>query len=324
MYTFEELLKNVNEYIGKQKYSRKPWNLYEPIEYDLSLGGKRLRPLLLMMAANLYVDDVNQFLPTAFALEMCHNFTLLHDDLMDQSERRRGKPTVYKRWGSNAAVLSGDAMLVLAYKYLAETAADKKSEVLDLFNEAVLEVCEGQQMDTDYEGRDDVTVDEYIEMIRLKTSVLLAASLKIGAILGGALEADSEALYNFGIQIGLSFQLMDDYLDAFGDPSVFGKNLGGDIVNNKKTYLLLKSLSMADQNMKLQLNGWFNRDVYVNTEKINAVTALYEKIGVKDACNEEMKKYCNKGLEYLNSVNVPEEKKAGLKDIAMRLLNRKM
>jgi len=324
MYTYEEFSKLINQYISEQKYARSPQSLYDPIVYDLSLGGKRVRPILMLMAANLYKKEIHTFLSTALAMEICHNFTLLHDDLMDQSERRRGKPTVYKKWSANAAILSGDAMLVLAYKYLAMTKSEKKNEIFDVFSDAILEVCEGQQFDMDYEHRDDVSEEEYITMIRLKTSVLLAASLKIGALLGGASAKDASALYNFGIQIGLSFQLMDDYLDVYGDPQVFGKNLGGDILCNKKTYLLIKALEMADADTKLQLIGWINRDVFVNTEKIIAVTELYNKIGVKEFCLEKMKEYYNNGLQYLEKVSLPAEQKCELKNLSERLLNRNM
>ena len=233
MKTSDELFEKVNTFIEKLPYNREPKSLYEPIQYVLSLGGKRIRPVLMLLGYNLWKDDPERILMPAVAIETYHNYTLLHDDLMDNADKRRGNVTVHKKWDPNTAILSGDSMLVVAYQRMASVDKDKLKPVLDLFTETALEIGEGQQYDMDFEHRNDVTEDEYIEMIRLKTSVLLACSLKIGAILAGAPVSDAEALYKFGEQIGLAFQLQDDLLDVYGDPKVFGKEIGGDIMCNK-------------------------------------------------------------------------------------------
>ena len=232
----DEILGIVNDYIQHMPFDRKPMSLYEPIRYVLSMGGKRMRPVLMLLAYNLFKDDPQSILSSACALETYHNYTLLHDDLMDNADRRRGHETVHKKWDANTAILSGDSMLVLAYKLMADCRQDKLKEVLDIFTETALEIGEGQQYDMDFENRMDVREDEYIEMIRLKTSVLLACALKIGAVLADAGAADADRLYSFGEKIGLAFQLQDDFLDVYGDTKVFGKAIGGDIVSNKKTY----------------------------------------------------------------------------------------
>ena len=241
MYLPNQLSQRINQYIKELAFSRKPQGLYNPIEYVLSPGGKRIRPVLMLMAYNLYRDDVEAIFDPATAIEVYHNYTLLHDDLMDRADMRRGKATVHKVWNDNAAILSGDAMLVLAYQYMARVKTDCLKPVMDLFSQTALEICEGQQLDMEFETRHDVAEEEYIEMIRLKTSVLLAASLKIGALLGGASSADANALYDFGMHMGVAFQLKDDWLDVYGDPAVFGKKIGGDILCNKKTYMLIQA-----------------------------------------------------------------------------------
>lgn len=234
MYTASQLLDKINSHISDIRFTRTPAGLYDPIKYVLSMGGKRIRPVLMLMAYNLYKEDVSSIYDPATAIEVYHNYTLLHDDLMDRADMRRGKTTVHKVWNDNTAILSGDAMLVLAYQYMAASSSEHLKEVMDLFSLTALEICEGQQMDMNFESREDVKEEEYLEMIRLKTAVLLAASLKIGAILGGASPEDAENLYDFGMQIGVAFQLQDDLLDVYGDPAVFGKNIGGDILCNKK------------------------------------------------------------------------------------------
>ena len=258
MYTASQLLDKINKYIADIQFTRTPKGLYEPIEYTLSLGGKRIRPVLMLMAYNLYREDVASIYEPATAIEVYHNHTLLHDDLMDRSDMRRGKPTVHKVWNDNTAVLSGDAMLILAFRYMTACPAEHLKEVMELFSLTMLEICEGQQLDMEFESRGDVTEDEYIEMIRLKTAVLLAGSLKIGAILAGATAEDAENLYKFGMQIGVAFQLQDDLLDVYGDPEVFGKKIGGDILCNKKTYMLIKALDRADAKQSEELNRWLN------------------------------------------------------------------
>ena len=246
MLTAKEILEKINSYIENLPYTRKPQSLYEPVKYVLSMGGKRIRPSLMLMAYNMFKDDPESILPTACAIETYHNYTLLHDDLMDNAEMRRGMPTVHVKWDANTAILSGDSMLVLAFQRMMQCSENKLKPVLELFTETSLEIGEGQQYDMDFETRTDVTEDEYIEMIRLKTSVLLACALKIGAILADAPDADADNLYKFGEQMGLAFQLQDDYLDVYGDPAVFGKAIGGDILCNKKTYMLNNAFNRAD------------------------------------------------------------------------------
>lgn len=277
MFTALQLLDDVNSYISKLQYNRTPKGLYDPIEYVLSLGGKRIRPVLMLMAYNLYKDDVSTVMSQAVALETYHNYTLLHDDLMDRSDMRRGKATVHKVWNENTAILSGDAMLVLAYQFLTRNTPAHLDEILGLFSQTALEICEGQQFDMEFETRENVTADEYIEMIRLKTAVLLAASLKIGAILAGASTADADALYTFGMQIGIAFQLKDDFLDVYGNPELFGKNIGGDILCNKKTFMLIKALERADEAQRKELLTWISKADYNPLEKIEVVTDLYVK-----------------------------------------------
>ena len=253
MFTANQLQQEINAYISGLSILRSPIELYEPIQYILSLGGKRIRPVLMLMAYNLYKENIPEVLAPAAAIEIFHNYTLLHDDLMDKADMRRGKKTVHKLWDDNTAILSGDAMFVLAYQYMAKSPRHLK-EMWDLFNTTSLEICEGQQLDINFEKRTDVAENEYIEMIRLKTAVLLAASLKMGAIQGDTSPEDAGLLYEFGINIGLAFQLKDDYLDAFGNPDVFGKNIGGDILSNKKTYLLIKAFELAGEKQKHVLN----------------------------------------------------------------------
>ncbi|SHF48457.1 geranylgeranyl diphosphate synthase, type II [Bacteroides luti] len=324
MYTQTTALSLVNQYISELSYTHAPKSLYDPVEYVLSLGGKRIRPVLMLMAYNMYKDNVAEILSPAVGLEIYHNFTLLHDDLMDKAVMRRNKPTVHKVWDDNTAILSGDAMLVLAYRYVSDCSSCNLKNVLDTFTQAALEVCEGQQYDMDFEHRNDVREEEYIEMIRLKTSVLLAAALKMGAQLAGASAEDAQNLYDFGVNIGIAFQLKDDLLDVYGDPKVFGKNIGGDILCNKKTYMLIKALEGADEQQAVALQSWLDKDSYEPKEKIEAVTALYNQIGVKLLCENKMKEYYAKGIESLARVIVSDEKKKELKTVAEHLMYREM
>ena len=250
------------------KFTRTPQGLYDPVSYTLSMGGKRIRPVLMLMSYNLYQEEVTRLYGPATGIEVYHNYTLLHDDLMDRADRRRGKETVHKVWNDNTAILSGDAMLVLAYQFMAQCPADYLKEVMDLFSLTALEICEGQQMDMDFELRKDVKEEEYLEMIRLKTAVLLATSLKIGARLGGSSLEDAERLYDFGMNLGVAFQLKDDLLDVYGDTAVFGKNIGGDILCNKKTYLLIKAFEHADEGQLGQLNAWVDAQSFDPAEKL--------------------------------------------------------
>ena len=323
-YTASQLLDKINAYLEQMPYMRPPKGLYEPIAYELSLGGKRIRPVLMLMAYNIYKEDVERILPQAAGLETYHNHTLLHDDVMDKADMRRNKPTVHNVWNDNTAILSGDAMLILAYRLMAEGLSDRLAEVMHIFTETTMEICEGQQWDMEFESRMDVKVDEYIEMIRLKTSVLLAAALKIGACLAGAPAEEAQKLYDFGVKMGLAFQLQDDWLDVYGDPKVFGKNIGGDILCNKKTYMLITALEQADEDQRKELERWLTATDFIPAEKISAVTALYNNIGVGKRCEEMVEAYYSDGLAVLESIDLPEERKQALKDFACSLMNRKM
>ena len=319
MFTTTELLEKINAHLVGLKFARQPQGLYEPVSYVLSLGGKRIRPVLMLMAYNLYRDDVERILATATGIEVYHNYTLLHDDVMDKADMRRGKPTVHKVWNENTAILSGDAMLVLAYQFMSQCDSAYLKEVLDLFSLTALEICEGQQMDMDFETRKDVTEAEYLEMIRLKTSVLLAGSLKIGAVLAGATAEDARHLYDFGVNLGIVFQLKDDLLDVYGNPDVFGKNIGGDILCNKKTYLLIKAYEQADENQRRALDAWIDAETYEPKEKIGAVTALYDEIGVKGLCENLMGEYLSKARAALQAVDVQPERKRFLEELMDKL-----
>ncbi len=323
MFTTKELLEKVNRYIADWDYSREPKGLYEPIRYVLSLGGKRIRPVLMLMAYNLYKEEVDSVLPVAVGLETYHNYTLLHDDLMDKADMRRNKPTVHKVWNENTAILSGDTMLVLAYQQMCRIDNPVLlKKVLDIFTEMALEIGEGQQYDMEFETRDDVTEEEYIEMIRLKTSVLLASALKIGALLGGASDKEACLLYNYGVQVGLAFQLQDDYLDVYGDPAVFGKKIGGDILCNKKTYMLINALLLADDGQRAELKRWIDAREYEPQEKIQAVTALYDQIGIRELCDKKITAYFEKAGECLNALEVDDCRKQMLREFIGSLIHR--
>lgn len=324
MYTSSQLLDKINAYINTLGYSRPPVGLYAPVEYVLGLGGKRIRPLLVLMSYNIYKEDVECALSAAAGIETYHNYTLLHDDLMDKADLRRGNLTVHKKWDDNTAILSGDTMLVLAYKLMCDSSPAHLKEVMDVFNETALQIGEGQQYDMEFEARTDVEVEEYLEMIRLKTSVLLAASLKIGAIIAGASVDDADQLYDFGLQLGLAFQLQDDYLDVYGDPAVFGKKVGGDILCNKKTYMLINALQRADDAQRQELLMWINAQDYEPAQKVAAVTALYDAIGIKQLCHEKIEEYFQAANESLDKVHVPEERKEVLRAFARSLMGRKV
>ncbi|MDR0186595.1 polyprenyl synthetase family protein [Prevotella brunnea] len=322
MYTSDELLKKVNNYLKVLAYNRKPESLYEPIKYVLDLGGKRIRPILLLLGYNLYKESPESVLSSACALETYHNYTLLHDDLMDEASIRRGQPTVHRKWNANQAILSGDSMLVLAYERLAKCDARHLPAVLSLFTETALQIGEGQQYDMEFEKRDDVSVEEYIEMIRLKTSVLLACAIKMGAILADAPKEDAENLYKFGEQIGLAFQLQDDYLDVYGDPKVFGKEIGGDIVSNKKTYMLITAFNHANQRQREELEVWMRKTTFEKDEKITAVTRLYNEMGIDKLAKEKMDEFYEQSKKYLDAVSIPEEKKTELRAYAEQMMER--
>lgn len=322
MYTSNELLTIVNEYLNNLPYNRKPSSLYEPIKYVLDLGGKRIRPILMMLSYNLYKENPKTILSSACALETYHNYTLLHDDLMDEAPLRRGQQTVHTKWNNNQAILSGDSMLVLAYERLAQVDTKHLQAVLNLFTETALQIGEGQQYDMEFEHRNDVTIDEYIEMIRLKTSVLLACATKMGALLADASAEDAENLYKFGEQIGLAFQLQDDYLDVYGDSKVFGKKIGGDITSNKKTYMLITAFNRANDKQRAELEEWINKTAFDTEEKIAAVTRLYNEIGVDKLAKEKMDYYYEQGKQYLQAVKLPEEQKKELLAYAADMMSR--
>lgn len=319
----DEILGIVNDYIQHMPFDRKPMSLYEPIRYVLSMGGKRMRPVLMLLAYNLFKDDPQSILSSACALETYHNYTLLHDDLMDNADLRRGHETVHKKWDANTAILSGDSMLVLAYKLMADCSQDKLKEVLDIFTETALEIGEGQQYDMDFENRMDVREDEYIEMIRLKTSVLLACALKIGAVLADAGAADADRLYSFGEKIGLAFQLQDDFLDVYGDTKVFGKAIGGDIVSNKKTYMLINAFLRADEEQKAELTRWVEAKEFDEQEKIAAVTRLYNAIGIDRLAEQKIERFFNEGLKCLDAVSIDADRKQMLVEYVYKLMKRK-
>lgn len=317
------MINKINAYINALPLDIEPKGLYEPIRYVLSLGGKRIRPVLMLMAYELWKNDSDTILPQAVALETYHNFTLLHDDVMDNADVRRGHPTVHKKWNENTAILSGDNMLALAFKWM-QTPAERMPEVLATFTQTAIEINHGQQYDIDFENRDDVTEAEYLEMIRLKTSVLLACAVKIGALLANAPANDVENLYKFGEAIGLAFQLQDDYLDVYGDPAVFGKEIGGDIVSNKKTYMLINAFQKAEGKDKEMLVKWIATPVTQKNrgQKVAAVTSIYNKLGIDLMAKAKMEEYYEQALQALAEVNVPDNKKEALLSFAAKMMKR--
>lgn len=322
MFTSEQLLKKVNDYIESSSIKRQPTTLYDPIKYVLSIGGKRIRPVLMLLAYNMYRDDVDSILEPAVGLETYHNYTLLHDDLMDNADMRRGKPTVHRKWNANTAILSGDSMLVVAFQRIANCPEAYLKPILDLFSETALEIGEGQQYDMDFETRNDVTEDEYIEMIRLKTSVLLACAVKMGAMMSGASEEDAANLYSFGEKLGLAFQLQDDLLDVYGDPKVFGKAIGGDITSNKKTYMLINALLRANDSQREELTKWITAEEFDKAEKIAAVTDIYNNIGIRELCEQKINAYFDEARSYLKKVNISEERKKEMQKFTDLMLHR--
>lgn len=322
MKTAEEILAMVNDFLANLPYDRKPYSLYEPIKYVLSMGGKRIRPCLMLMSYNLFQENPEKILMNAIALETYHNYTLLHDDLMDNADLRRGHETVHKKWDANTAILSGDSMLVLAYERMAQCDAKHLPQVLKLFTTTALEIGEGQQYDMEFETRNDVMEEEYIEMIRLKTSVLLACALKIGAILADASAEDADNLYKFGEQIGLAFQLQDDYLDVYGDTKVFGKAIGGDITSNKKTFMLINAFNHANAEQRAELQKWVDAKDFDRNEKVAAVTRLYNEIGIDRLAQEKIAYYFEQSKKYLDAISVSEERKQVLAQYAQKMMKR--
>ena len=322
MLTSKEILQKVNDCIDNLRYDRKPFSLYEPMQYVLSIGGKRIRPVLMLLSYNLWKEHPEDILMPAIGLETYHNYTLLHDDLMDNADMRRGHETVHRRWDANKAILSGDSMLVLAYQHMQHVPADKLPAVLELFTVTALEIGEGQEYDMSFETRSDVTEDEYIEMIRLKTSVLLACAMKIGALLAGAPQEDADRMYQLGEKIGLAFQLQDDLLDVYGDPKVFGKAIGGDITSNKKTYMLINAVNRANAQQRQELEQWIGAKEFNRQEKVAAVTRLYDEIGIRQLCEEKINYYFEQASQTLLQINVSAEKKQFIRSYMDELLHR--
>ncbi len=323
MFSLKELQEIVEKHLNKIEFNNEPKELYQPVKYILNIGGKRIRPSLVLAAYNLFKDDIESAIYPALALEVFHNFTLLHDDIMDKADLRRNQQTVHKKWNENIAILSGDAMSIKAYDLLAKIPSQFLTKVLQSFNQTALEVCEGQQLDMNFENRMDVSVDEYMEMIRLKTSVLIAVSLKIGAIMASASKSDTQKLYDFGLNMGLAFQLQDDYLDAFGDVHVFGKKIGGDIVANKKTFLLIRALETADRETSKQLQTLITNSLIDEEQKISAVLKIYRKLNVDSLLKEKMHSYYNTAIQALNDLESGPEKIFVLKEYANKLMDRK-
>lgn len=323
MKSFEEIIGLVNSSLESVDWKREPLGLYAPIAYTMSLGGKRVRPALTLMACNLYTDALESAVGPALGIEIFHNFTLLHDDIMDRAAIRRGKPTVHEKWDDNTAILSGDVMQIAAYQLVSDAPAPVLKPVLDLFSRTAVEICEGQQYDMEFESREEVGAGEYIEMIRLKTAVLLGCALKTGALIGGADDEDATHLYAFGENIGLAFQLMDDILDVYGDEKTFGKKIGGDILCNKKTYLLIHAQKLAEGDTAEELQSLLSGLANSPEEKIAKVTSIYDSLGVRAIAEEAMEIYYQKALQHLEKVSVDKERKNHLLQLAKNLMNRK-
>ncbi len=299
-----------------------PAELYDPVFYTLKNGGKRIRPILLLMGLNLFNDRIDDGISSAVAVEIFHNFTLLHDDIMDNSLQRRNRETVHVKWDVNTAILSGDAMMIMAYHFLSQSPSHQLSSLMHIFNKAALEVCEGQQFDMNYESQMIVKEEDYLKMIRLKTSVLLAASLKLGSVLGNADTSDQENLYQFGLNLGMAFQLQDDYLDTFGDQSVFGKRIGNDILSNKKTFLLIKALELSTGDVREKLDYWLKAKNYNQKEKIEQVTSIFNQLAVAEMTRDKINYFHLSSLNSLMKVSVSSERKKILADLAEQLIIR--
>lgn len=322
MYNIAQLQDLINKEIAETRYSDNPIELYEPIRYIMVLGGKRMRPALLLMACDLFEGSIIKALQPALAIEVFHNFTLMHDDIMDKAPLRRGSETVHAKWNESIAILSGDVMLVEAYQLMMTVEDSILRQVLNLFSETARGVCEGQQIDMNFEALQEVSINEYLEMIRLKTAVLLACSLKIGALVGEATPENADSLYKFGENLGLAFQLQDDILDVYGDPEKFGKQVGGDIIANKKTFLLIKALELAEDIDKEELSFWINEENPDNELKVRSVTDIYNRLGVRQLAEHQMNTFAEKALSALENTTVDTNKKKALRSFAEQLLIR--
>ncbi len=322
MHTISEYQGYFLEYLTQKTTTKEPKNLYEPITYILGLGGKRLRPTLALMTSEIFGSSYKKALDAALAIEVFHNFSLIHDDIMDDAPLRRGKETVHEKWDINTGILSGDAMLINAYQLFENYDGEIFKELAKLFTKTAIEVCEGQQYDIDFETRDDVTIPEYIKMIEYKTAVLVGAAMKMGAIVADASQESQSSIYDFGRLLGLAFQLQDDYLDAFGDPKTFGKQVGGDIIENKKTFLYLKALEFSSKDEQKQLRGLFSLNPEDPSEKISTVKSFFETTGAKEATRTEIRRYTQKAFSALDNVDISEDKKNLLKLFGENLMNR--
>ncbi|MBE9511477.1 MAG: polyprenyl synthetase family protein [Bacteroidetes bacterium] len=322
MYSFNESREIINNTISKINLSDGPAELFDPIKYTLSTGGKRLRPALVLMSCELFSGKIDKAIMPALGIEMFHNFTLLHDDIMDKSLIRRNKPTVHKKWNENIAILSGDVMSILSYKYITKCNEEILPSVIDLFNQTAIMVCKGQQHDMNFEALQTVTVDEYLNMIELKTSVLIAASIKLGALIGGANQTDTNLMYNFGKNLGMAFQIQDDMLDVYGVLKNFGKKPGGDIIANKKTYLLVKALEIASSEQKTRIYNQLKKKDFDPDEKISSILSVYNKLNIKDITEGLIKEYLSKSKSELEKVSLDNYKKEQLMDLFEILLNR--
>lgn len=324
MHSINEYQEFVSDYLQSQTKTKEPKNLYEPIHYILELGGKRMRPVLTLMATEIFDADYKKALPAALAVEVFHNFSLIHDDIMDDAPLRRGKITVHEKWNVNTGILSGDAMLILAYQYFEQYQPKIFRKLAKLFSKTALEVCEGQQYDVDFETRDDVTIPEYLKMIENKTAVLVAAAMKMGAIVAETSKENAKLIYDFGLYLGLAFQLQDDYLDAFGDPETFGKQVGGDIIENKKTYLYLKAIEFASEEEKEKLTQLFSVHPEDSTNKIDAVKEIFNLSGASFATQKAIEDFTLKAFKTLKKMDISKDKKAILKDFGKNLMSRKV
>lgn len=309
-------------YLEKFVSKKEPETLYNPINYILQLGGKRLRPVLTLMTAEIFNSDYKKALDAALSIEVFHNFSLVHDDIMDDAPLRRGQETVHEKWNINTGILSGDAMLILAYQLFENYKPETFQSLAKLFSKTALEVCEGQQYDIDFETRDDVTIAEYLKMIEYKTAVLVGAAMKMGAIVAEATDEDQNTIYQFGKNLGIAFQLQDDYLDAFGDPKTFGKQVGGDIIENKKTYLYLKALEFSSKEDQQQLQHLFSINPTDSSDKIEATKEVFIASGSAEATKQEIVNYTNKAFSVLETLNISEENKTALKKFGEQLMNR--
>jgi len=314
--------KEFQQYLDKKEWIREPKNLYVPIDYIIQLSGKRIRPILTLMAADILSDDYKKAFPAALAVEVFHNFTLVHDDIMDDAPLRRGKKTVHEKWDLNRGILSGDAMLILAYQYFENYTPEIFQKLAILFSKTALEVCDGQQLDIDFETRSDVTIDEYLNMIRLKTSVLVAAALKMGAIVAESSEKNANLLYEYGLNLGLAFQLQDDYLDTFGNPETFGKQVGGDIIENKKTYLYLKAMELSSDDNKQKLAFFYNQKLEDNSIKIDEVKRIFEKYEIPSLIQQLIHDYTSLAFNLLEKMNMSKLNKEKLTEFGSFLMAR--